>query len=252
MLVSKVCDGLLLNETLDERALVGSLMTVNGMKLLRYAQEHDGIKLTKSGALFRRCVEWAAEEFQWPRHTPEDLYVVNKVLNEEDFLPLFVMHELFREAGLFRKYMGTARLGKAGKSIIGDYGRLQAVLFEAYFTDFDFSGIERFLFPEAFSDYRHFLGVADNRLENWTAFTDYAEWCVPVYAGASVGHEPNRDMMYFALHRIVRPLNWLGLIDEQQTGKRIPSLEEIKIRRTTLFDQFIRFVDIRPGITIVH
>ena len=39
-------------------------------------------------------VHWAAAEFDWPGHTEADLFAVNKVLNEPDFAPLMVLHDL--------------------------------------------------------------------------------------------------------------------------------------------------------------
>lgn len=61
---------------------------------LSYAEENDGIALTKSGAMNRRFVHWAAETFAWPGYTAEDLFVVNKVLNEVDMPPLWPVRDL--------------------------------------------------------------------------------------------------------------------------------------------------------------
>ncbi len=244
--VSGVFNGLLLKDELDVKTLAGSLMTINAMKLLRNILDNDGIKLTKSGALNRKCVEWAADAFSWPGYTPDALYVVNKVLNEDDFLPLYVMHELLRASRLIRKYKGSVLLSKAGKDIIGNYGALQAELFETFFLRFDFAGIERFASPFEYADYRHFLGVADNRLHDWTPVVEFSGWCLPIYANAHQGFGPSEGMVFFILNRVIRPLKWLGLLEEIQTGERYPTIDEIRIRKTALFNQFLRFVDIQP------
>lgn len=53
--------------------------------ILGYIVEHGPIPLTPSKAFKRVFVNWAAEAFVWPHWTVDDLYRVNKVLNEYDF-----------------------------------------------------------------------------------------------------------------------------------------------------------------------
>lgn len=113
-----------INESLGAADLAESPMCANGMKLLFYARDNDGITLTKSGGFFRKFVMWAAHEFRWPEHEPEKLFTVNKVLNEQDFFPLAVMHSLMLATRLIRHYKGKAVLTKAGRAMIGKYGRL--------------------------------------------------------------------------------------------------------------------------------
>jgi hypothetical protein len=72
--MSQIAPNMLLNDALSEAELAGGPMTINGMKLLQPAGEAEGIELTKSGFFNRKCVVWAAEEFQWPEYEPEQLY----------------------------------------------------------------------------------------------------------------------------------------------------------------------------------
>src|SRR5690606_22221232 len=102
------------------------------------------ITLTKSGAFYRKFVTWAAEDFQWPGYEAEELYALNKVLNEQDFMPLVIMHELMIGARLLRHTKGKALTTKAGKAMIGHHGALQAELFDAYFLALDHGAYERF------------------------------------------------------------------------------------------------------------
>jgi hypothetical protein len=81
---SRISPDVLINESLGATDLASSPMCVNGMKLLIYARDNEGIALTKSGGFFRKFVTWAAHEFRWPEHEPEKLFTVNKVLNEQD------------------------------------------------------------------------------------------------------------------------------------------------------------------------
>lgn len=112
-----------LTPALAERDLVGSPLAINGMKLLHYIERNGGVPLTQSlgGAFRRKCVEWAAQEFQWPRYEPEVLYSVNKVLNEPDFPPLSVVHWALRDIRIIRHYKGMALLTKRGRSVLGNH-----------------------------------------------------------------------------------------------------------------------------------
>ncbi len=99
--------------TLDKESFQGSPMCINTMKVLQYLANNGGVQLTKSGNFYRKFVEWAAEDFQWPGYEPEELYRLNKVLNEPDFLPLFMMHGVLMNARLIRHYKGRAFITKA-------------------------------------------------------------------------------------------------------------------------------------------
>jgi hypothetical protein len=63
---------------------------VRGMILaLHYADENGGIGLTKSDAMNRKFVHWAAEHFEWPSYTAAELFEMSKVLNEDNMRPLW-------------------------------------------------------------------------------------------------------------------------------------------------------------------
>lgn len=61
---------------------------LRGMLLsVAYADGEGGIGLTATGAMNLKFVHWAAVHFLWPGFTAEDLYSMNKVLNESDMPP---------------------------------------------------------------------------------------------------------------------------------------------------------------------
>ena len=237
--VSRIAPFILLNEGLGFSDLSGSPMCVNGMKLLIHARDSDGIPLTRSGAFFRKFVAWAAESFHWPEYEAEKLYVANKVLNEPDFFPLAVMHDLLLGARLMRHYNGKAVLTKTGKAMIGDYGALQAEMFDTFFIALDHSAYERFPIDYDDADIRHFLGVIQNRLGDWVTLADFASWCLPLDAIRKWRISPKVDACFYLTSRVVRPLIWLGLL-EQAVDERRMVIEERLIRRTPLFDRFVR------------
>jgi hypothetical protein len=227
--------------SLTEQQLLASPMCINTMKLLQYAEQHGGIQLTKLGNFYRKCVEWAAEEFQWPGYEPTELYAVNKVLNEPDFPPLFLMHEILQSTRLIRHYKGQAKLTKAGSSLIGRYGDLQVVLTE-YMLRSPIGDD-----PQAnalFWNLEHFMRVIDDQLGDWTSVSAFSERIIPMDLLPSRGGISGRfEACLFVAHDIVRPMSWLGLIDDGRRERRPQvRLEERLIRKTALFDSFVRLI----------
>ncbi|MEO8244840.1 MAG: SprT family zinc-dependent metalloprotease [bacterium] len=51
-----------------------------------YQVEHGKIRLTKSGAWNRHCIDWVVRRMDFPNWTAEKLYSVNKVLDEYEFV----------------------------------------------------------------------------------------------------------------------------------------------------------------------
>ena len=249
---SRVAPFIMLNESLGVSDLSGSPMAINAMKVLTRATDDGGITLTKSGAFYRKFVTWAAEDFQWPDYEAAELYRLNKVLNELDFMPLAIMHELLIGARLLRHYKGKAVPTKAGKAIIGDYGALQAEMFDTYFTGFDFLGHERFPIDHDDPDFVHFLGVIQNRLDDWVPLTELAGWCLPLDLITNYRFSPVEDACYYLLSRLVRPLTWLGMMELHPETERYGSVYDRRYRKTPLYGRFLSFKVIRDGGWTIH
>jgi len=230
-----------LSPALAQQDVMGSLLAINGMKFLRYVEQNDGIPLTQSlGAFHRKCVEWAANEFQWPGYEPEVLYSVNKVLNEPDFPPLSVLHRALQDLRIIRHYKGRALLTKRGRSILGNYGELQAVLAEWILA----APMQDSLSPEAaalFWDLRHMLGVVSNRLGDWVTLSDFTEWAIPVELFPGYGPLGARhEACFFLAHNLVQPLTWLGVLEGSPRNEPAMLVTERQFRKTALFDRFFK------------
>lgn len=249
---SRISPFVLLNESLGASDLSGSPMAINGMKVLTRVVADGGITLTKSGAFYRKFVTWAAEDFQWPGYEAEELYALNKVLNEWDFLPLAIMHELLIGARLIRRYKGKALLSQAGKRMVGDYGALQAELFDTFFISFDGAGHERFPIEYDEADIVHFLYVVQSRLDDWVPLTGLAGWCLPLDLITSYRFSPVQDASFYLHSRLIRPLLWLGLIEQHPDENRRFMIEDRRYRKTPLFNRFVSFKTIRDGGWTVH
>ena len=249
---SRIAPFVMLNESLGASDLSGSPMCVNSMKVLIRANTDGGIKLTKSGAFYRRFVTWATEDFRWPDYEAIQLYAVNKVLNEPDFLPLAIMHELMIGARLLRHYKGAALSTKAGKAMIGDYGALQAELFDAFFIALDHGSYERFPIEYDDGDIVHYLKVIDHRMGDWVALGEIAGWCLPIDLFTSERISPLLYACYHLHGRLIRPLLWLGLIDRHpDEGSRV-RIEDRRYRKTPLFDRFLSFKTHGGGSATIH
>lgn len=248
---SKISRYLCLDEALREADLKGSRLCLAAMTTLRYMARNEGIGLTKAGAFNRKFVVWAVDQFDWPRYTAGELYVVNKVLNEDDVPPLFYLHELLRTGRLIRHTNGKAVLTKTGKLLLGDHGRFQAALFETLFTRFDFAAHERWPIEMPEADTFHFLGVVRNRLADWVSYPEFAGWCLPIFALPAQRGTPEEDAMFYLATRMVQPLIWLGLLEEKEVSRLSP-IHTVQLRKTKLFDKFLRFEIRRSDAGPVH
>jgi len=199
---------------------------VRGMVLtLRFAEENGEIGLTKSGAMNRKFVHWAADQFDWPGYSVAELFERCKVLNELDMPPLWPVHDLLRHLKLLRQYKGVLVATKTGRAIVDT--------------------------PDAFfdlvaADYLYH-SIHDERLEargglpgSWDIFLNVIN--VEARTGCTLVHllqtlygweekesfDPADSNTRFAFKFcVIRPLCWLGLLWEIgrdcRSGKMAPT-----------------------------
>lgn len=180
-----------------------------------YVEAHGPIGLTPSKALKRYFVEWAAGAFAWPYHTPEDLYAVNKVLNEHDFLPLMVLHEVLLSAKLVRHYKGAMHVTKLGKQL-----RTKPAFLAIHLTNHLLAVI----------DHSEYTRYGDQLVGDWSIFLDVIDreahvgvneerLCAALLGGSEkVALQNSRLRSILYLHAL-RPLCWAGLLEEHRQGR---------------------------------
>lgn len=254
IVTSELSQTILLETSIPADQLAQSPLATNGMKLLEYADRRGGIPLTKAmGNFDRHCVEWAANEFQWPGYEPTELYAVNKVLNEPDFPPLFGLHSMLMNARLMRHLKGRAVLTKAGTKILGLGGELQAKLFDRAFFDSDPWGDDLRVVEGGLWDITHIINVALSRLHDWVSLDVFTALCVPVDVFPTTGPlgAKHNAALYVSLHA-VRPLKWLGLVEEYAHVDQRLALGERKLRKTSLFDRSVRITIPVVGSASLH
>ncbi len=183
---------------------------------LDHIDANGPIGLTSSRALKRYFVEWAAEAFDWPGYTVQDLYAVNKVLNEDDFPPLAIMHELLLSTRFARHRQGALHMTRLAPQLRADPVALWALLARQFLFATDHTGYTRF---------------GDRPFGNWDIFLNV----INVEARAGLSKDRLCEVLYgpeksdglldavrtkAALHiHVLRPLCWMGLLEEVRTGE---------------------------------
>jgi hypothetical protein len=201
----------------DDPALKLSPLLRGALLTLEYIDTNGPIGLTPNKALKRYFVQWAAEAFAWPNYTAKDLYYLNKVLNEHDFAPLMVLHEVMLSAKLVRHYKGALHSTRLGKEVRVNTGELWTLLANHLLCVLD---------------HRKYTRNGDQLIGNWDIFLNVIN--VEAHAGASEerlsavlfgGDEEGfrrHDYLLaatFYIH-VLRPLCWAGLLLEHRVGKR--------------------------------
>ena len=205
-------------------ALPNSPMVRGIEKTFAWMGEHGGIPLTPSKAFKRVFVHWAAAEFDWPGHTEADLYAVNKVLDEWDFAPLMVLHDLMIAMKLGRHYKGQFRLTRAGQALAGHRGRIFGTVVPFFLFGVDHAGSSPIGDASIPGSWDIFLNVLNVETED----------------GATGGHlrrvfygepEPGFDAMMSGLYiQVLRPLCWAGLLEKQDGASRYRSEDALFVK----------------------
>ena len=236
-----------LGPIIDEQALQYSPLLRGAIHILRYVEANGPIGLTPSKALKRYFVEWAAEAFRWPHFTAADLYAVNKVLNEHDFPPLVMLHDLLISAKLTRHYKGAMALTKLGRQLVDEPAKLWHVLTTQILWRTDHGRFMRH--HDRFEgDWNLILGVIN--LEAHHGASDDR-----IYA-AILGMSEEQARRDYTLTPILyayvlRPLTYAGLLAEVRTGTGF-SREHIYVK-TPLWQAALRLpTDVSLSPTVRH
>jgi len=215
-------------------ALAQSPMIRGLERTFAYIADNGAIGLTPSGAFKRVFVQWAAEAFDWPDHRPHDLYAVNKVLNEWDFLPLAELHGIMLALKIGRHFKGEFRLTPFGKTLVGKPGRLFALIAPFYLFRVDHARSSPLKEERLFGDWDIFLNVINVEAEGGTS----AERLRKVLYGPP---DPTQryDLIPGRLYvEILRPLCWLGLL--QVVGEERMASRDYVFAKTPLWHATLR------------
>jgi hypothetical protein len=182
---------------------------------LQYTQDHGPIGLTKTGTFKRAFVKWAAEHFDWPGMSHDELFKMNKVLNEYDFPPLEMLHFVLVQMKLARHYKGEFRITKCGAALFKSPAALFVSVIPFFLFEIDHAAFSRF---------------KDGPVGNWDVWLNVLN--VEVEDGASTrqlyevfyGVAPDdlsgwRELGAFQ-SCVLEPLCWAGLLVEVEAEQQ--------------------------------
>ncbi|WP_087574457.1 hypothetical protein [Sphingobium sp. EM0848] len=172
---------------------------------LRHLAEAGPIGLTPNRAIKRYFVTWAAEAFNWPGYTADELYAINKVLNEHDFPPLAILHDLLLAAKLARHRKGFLHITKIGKDLLEHPGSLWITLAQHLLLSAghdDMMEIEWVSVLNAVNVEAH-SGVTDKQFCARLTGSDDKDYHI-------------KSLVYV---HVLRPLSWLGLLHEARQNR---------------------------------
>lgn len=200
----------------DDPALSHSPLLKAAVLTLDYINEHGPIPLTPSKGLKRRFVHWAAQAFDWPGYTESDLFAVNKVLNEVDFLPLMVLHDILLGTKLARHYKGALHATKLGFEMRSQPGALWPLLAEFLLCRIDF-GYRRQPDEQLIGNWDVFLNVLNIEAHDAVSANQLCDVLYGTEAREEGRNHRSSSPFYI---QILRPLCWAGLLSECKGGQR--------------------------------
>ena len=220
-----------------EPALAQSPVVRGIEKTFDWIDAHGPIPLTPSKAFKRVFVNWAAAEFDWPGHTEADLFVVNRVLNEPDFMPLMLLHDMMIAMKLGRHYKGAFRLTKAGKQLVGHPGRIFGEVVPFFLFRVDHASASRFHDEPLPGNWDIFLNVLNVEAEDGATGAHLRR---VFYGEPEVTPLPRYDEVMGALYfQVLRPLCWAGLLHQQRDADSY-RMEDALFVKTPLWKATLR------------
>ena len=185
---------------------------------LDHIDANGPIALTPSLALKRYFVEWAAEAFAWPLYTAEDLYAVNKVLNEVDFPPLAIMHDLLLSTRLARHRQGALHMTRLAQQLRSDPAALWTLLAKQFLFATDHTGYTRFG-DWPFGNWDIFLNIINVEAEQGLTEPHLVKTLYGLERQGVYDRE-YYDHAGFLFTHVLRPLNWIGFLAETSGSDR--------------------------------
>ncbi len=229
-----------LNGDISLSDLRGSLALNHARLIMSKLDADDGVKLTATGNFNRKFVKQMVEEFDWPDYGPRVVWKVNKVLNEEDFPPLNFLHALLDVSGLVRKYKGSHRLSRLGRSLLPpeEAGELMAVLFDGVFQKYNLGFLDRRPVRDNFqAQISLTLFLMSKFAEKPCAAEDLVNTTIDPL---EEDHRPFQPKHVFKW-RVLRYLEWFGLMESLPAAANDEWASPSLYRKTPLYDRFLEF-----------
>lgn len=223
----------LLNLQDDEPLLGRSKLLDAVQKTIAYATEHDGIGLTKSQAFNRKFATWAAENFSWPEYSAERLLQIQKTLDEGDVIPVYVMHFLLMHMKLGRHVKGKWKFNKKAIELSKNPARMQFELTVEFLFEFDHCNLQRapFVAPGNWDIWLNIINIE--------AHTGVSEGeLLRIFYGLELEQAGSREYWNhasFLTWHVLKPLCWLGYLEETEEDQSRPFMDRTQFFKTPLW-----------------
>jgi hypothetical protein len=223
--------------------LDASAVARNALHLLRHAARGDGLKLTATGNLARTVVADAIDLFDWPDFDRAEVFRLNKVINEPDFLPLHFVRLVAEAARLVRRDRGFLKPTVLGRDLSKEpqWRALLAILFHVAGWHCKLSYFGHGLhgaWPQR--DIGVILWSLSVAARDWESRERLTRLCAVPINGVLDARWDSGSMAMEA--RILRPLLWFGLLEhrhEAPSGDRYGGHHFF--RKSALFGRFVQF-----------
>ena len=223
--------------------LNASAVARNSLHLLREAARGGGLKLTATGNLARAVVAEMIDLFDCPDFDKTELFRLNKVINEPDFLPLHFVRLVTETAQLVRRHRGFLKPTILGRDLSKEPqgGALLPILFHVACWHCNLGYFDGGLhegWPQR--DMGVILWSLSVAARDWESRERLTRLCAIPINGVLDARWDSGSMAMEA--RILRPLLWFGLLEHRHVappGDRYGGGHFF--RKSALFDRFAQF-----------
>lgn len=216
---------------------------VPNARILMAELDGKGAKLTAKGNLNRKLVESLVDRFQWQGYDAAYIRDLNKVVNEDDYIPALYLHVVLKLGGLARTEKGFLKLTKKGKALLPEEaaGTLQAALLRTTFSRYNPAFLDRYDMKEIFSwQISLILYLIGQFNDDWRPADALMRSVTIPCEEASDPRFPDAQWRTFEA-RVLRYLRWFGLVEQTQAAANDDWRQPKLYRKTALFHRMLSF-----------
>ncbi|MBS3792971.1 hypothetical protein KGY77_10075 [Candidatus Bipolaricaulota bacterium] len=216
----------------------------NARILLQTAREEEGLPATNAGNFKRVVVSDFLERMEFDPDRVEDIYEMNKVINEQDVPPLHILRVVLEVGDFLDLSGGSFQPTSKAISMLrpGRAGDFLKELFLTYFKEFNIAYFSR---GKEWTEMQDTITYTFYQLskydENWHPKDEFIEPLI-IHTIKKLADEddwPSLDHYYSA--RVLKPLEKFELVESRLVGEGEFYEKDEQYRKTSLYDRFIEF-----------
>ena len=205
----------------DDDPILEHSRLLRAMKLaFDYAQSEGGIGLTQTKAFNRKFAQWMADHSPWPEYSTVELMRLNKVLNEWDVPPAIVVHDLLIVGKFGRHSKGRFQVSKKAQGLRYKRGAFFTQIAETYLFEYNHSRNSRSEFA-APGNWDIFLNIINVEAEQGLTEAHLVKTLYGIERREHVFDREYHDHAGFLFSHVLRPLSWIGFLEETSDGRRL-------------------------------